>query len=236
MEARKIVIVSTKNQKKSVIMSEATTLAELKSDLRKNGIDYDGMTFYEGTSKTELKTDESVLPHDVPYKGTTTNELVFMLTNTNKKIRSGAMSRKEVYNKIAELKLQDECKRKFGRNFTQCTTADLISLVEKAGKKKPTIPSTPKAEAKKPIPVKEEKKDSNVETTTEFEDKQARLAIARLVEILYDSDTIDDSEREEVLNTLGGKIEAASSAKKEETSLESPYSDSVIDSMFNFVK
>ena len=45
MEARKIVVVQTKNQKKSVIMSAATTLAELKSDLRANGINYDGMTF-----------------------------------------------------------------------------------------------------------------------------------------------------------------------------------------------
>ena len=84
MEARKITIVQTKNQKKSVIMSAATTLAELKRDLRDNGIDYVGMTFFEGTSKVELKTDDAVLPHDVPYKGTITNELVFMLTNTNK--------------------------------------------------------------------------------------------------------------------------------------------------------
>ena len=89
MEARKITIVSTKTQKKSVIMSGAETLGELKKDLREAGIDYDGMTFYEGTSKVELKDDASVLPHDVPYKGQTTNELVFMLTNTNKKIRSG---------------------------------------------------------------------------------------------------------------------------------------------------
>ena len=89
MEARKITVVSTRNQKKSVIMSAATTLAELKADLRQNGIDYEGMTFYEGTSKIELKDDNSVLPHDVPYKGQTTNELVFMLTNTNKKIKSG---------------------------------------------------------------------------------------------------------------------------------------------------
>ena len=89
MQERKITVVSTRNQKKSVIMSAATTLAELKADLRQNGIDYTGMTFYEGTSKVELKDDASVLPHDVPYKGQTTNELVFMLTNTNKKIRSG---------------------------------------------------------------------------------------------------------------------------------------------------
>ena len=102
MQSRKITVVQTKNQKKSVIMSAATTLAELKNDLRANGIDYDGMTFFEGTSKIELKNDASVLPHDVPYKGTVTNELVFMLTNTNKKIRSGAatMSRAEAYSTI----------------------------------------------------------------------------------------------------------------------------------------
>lgn len=89
MESRKITIVETKNQRKSTIMSAATTLAELKNDLRANGIDYSGMTFFEGISKVELKNDASVLPHDVPYKGTITNELVFMLTSTNKKIRSG---------------------------------------------------------------------------------------------------------------------------------------------------
>ena len=87
MEARKITVVSTRNQKKSVIMSAATTLAELKADLRQNGIDYEGMTFYEGLTHTELLTDEAILPHDVPYKGATTNELVFMLTNPNKKIK-----------------------------------------------------------------------------------------------------------------------------------------------------
>lgn len=130
MEARKITVVSTRNQKKSVIMSAATTLAELKADLRQNGIDYDGMTFYEGTSKVELRDDASVLPHDVPYKGQTTNELVFMLTNTNKKIRSGAdMSRADAYAAIKANGLQEECVKRFGKNFTMCKTADLIALV-----------------------------------------------------------------------------------------------------------
>lgn len=228
MEARKITIVSTKNQKKSVIMSTATTLAELKEDLREQNIDYDGMTFYEGTSKTELKTDESVLPHDVSYKGTTTNELVFMLTNTNKKIRSGAMSRKEVYDKITELGLQSECKKKFGRNFTQCTTADLISLVEKA--------------SKKVTPVKEEKveevptnmKFPEVVPSSEFVDTKARAAISRLTEMLYVNDYIDNSEKDEILGILGGKIEDTS--KDYRPSSASPYSDDEIAGMFNFVK
>ena len=146
MEARKITVVQTKNQKKSVIMSAATTLAELKSDLRANGIDYDGMTFYEGTSKVELKDDASVLPHDVPYKGQLTNELVFMLTNTNKKIRSGAdMSRADAYAAIKAKGLQGECVKRFGKNFTMCKTIDLIALIQSNGAAEPA----PKAEAKK---------------------------------------------------------------------------------------
>ena len=46
MEAREITIVSTKTQRKSVIMSSAETLSELKSDMRNAGIDYTNMTFY----------------------------------------------------------------------------------------------------------------------------------------------------------------------------------------------
>lgn len=135
MEARKITVVSTKNQTKNVFMSEATTLGELKADLRQHNIDYEGMTFYEGTSKTELITDSSVLPHDVPYKGQVTNELVFMLTNTNKKIRSGAsMTRAEVYEAIKANNLQEACVLKYGKNFTMCKTDDLITLVNYATK------------------------------------------------------------------------------------------------------
>lgn len=130
MESRKITVVETKNQKKTVIMSAATTLAELKADLTRNGIDYTDMTFFEGVSKVELKSDYAMLPHDVPYKGTTTNELVFMLTNTNKKIKSGAMSRTEAYEVIKKEKLQAKCIDKYGKNFTICKTSELIALIE----------------------------------------------------------------------------------------------------------
>lgn len=221
MEARKITVVSTRNQKKSVIMSAATTLAELKADLRQDGIDYDDMTFYEGTSKTELKTDLSVLPHDVPYKGTTTNELVFMLTNTNKKIRSGAggaIKRKEVYDKITELGLQDECKRKFGRNFTQCATADLISLVEKAGEKAALAPTL------------------EAENPAECVDTKARAAISRLAEMLYDNGSIEYDEKDEILDILGGKVEVDSPSEDYKPSSASPYSDDEIDRMFDFAR
>lgn len=223
MEARKITVVSTKTQKKSVIMSGAETLGELKKDLREAGIDYDGMTFYEGTSKTELKTDESVLPKDVPYTNRTTgetkntNELVFMLTNTNKKIRSGAvaMTRAEAYSAIKERGLQAECQRKFGKNFTMCKTSDLVSLIESKTAAKPT-PAAPSA----PAPV------------AEYVDTQARAAITALVNALYDEDTIEDDTREEVLDILGGATVSPTVSENYRPDSGSPYSDNEIDTMF----
>lgn len=229
METRKITIVQTKNQKKSVIMSAATTLAELKSDLRANGIDYDGMTFFEGTSKVELKNDASVLPHDVPYKGTITNELVFMLTNTNKKIRSGAtnMSRMEVYNAIKSMGLQDACVKKFGKNFTMCKTADLIALVQSNGAANPT-PAAPKAETK--VVAKVEAPASNGD---KYVDTEARAAISKLVVILENNGTIEEDEKDEVLGILGGKVAVSASPSEEyKPKSASPYSDDEIDDMF----
>lgn len=229
METRKITIVSTKSQSKKVIMSSATTLAELKSDLRQNGIDYEGMSFFEGTSKVELKNDASVLPHDVPWKGTVTNELVFMLTNTNKKIRSGAMSRMEAYAEIKRMGLQDACLKKFGKNFTMCKTADLIALVQSNSAAKPA----PKAEAKK--------EETPVNTPVapasnggECVDTVARAAISKLVEILGDNGTIEDYEKEEVLGILGGEVAVTTATSEEyKPKSASPYSDDEIDDMFN---
>ena len=237
MEARKITVVQTKNQKKSVIMSAATTLAELKSDLRANGIDYDGMTFFEGTSKVELKNDASVLPHDVPYKGTITNELVFMLTNTNKKIRSGAtnMSRMEAYNAIKSMGLQNACVKKFGKNFTMCKTIDLIALIQSNGAAKPA-PVAPKAEAKKEkkveTPVNTPEASAPVAPTSnggECVDSVARAAISKLVEILEDNGTIKYYEEEEVLDILEGEVAPSEEYKPKSAS---PYSDDEIDDMF----
>lgn len=228
MEARKITVVQTKNQKKSVIMSAATTLAELKSDLRANNIDYDGMTFFEGTSKVELKNDASVLPHDVPYKGTVTNELVFMLTNTNKKIRSGAMSRTEAYNAIKSMGLQSACVKKFGKNFTMCKTADLIALVQDSGALKPAPKAEARAETKK-----EEKVEAPASNSGECVDTVARAAINKLVEILGDNGTIEDYEKEEVLGILGGEVTvSAASSEEYKPKSASPYSDDEIDDMF----
>ena len=220
METRKLTIVATREQKKYVINSAATTLGELKADLRNNGINYTNMTFMEGLTRTELKDDASILPHDVVRKDrttgeeTVTNELVFMLTNTAKKIRSGAveMTRPQVYAAIKTNNLQDAVKKTFGKNFTQCSTEDLISIINKNVKKQ-----TPKTEAKEapaaPAPCRVEN------------------ALRKLIGILCDTDTLDSYEVEEVLNILNGngssKCVADNSVKE-----EIPYSDTEIDDMF----
>lgn len=242
MEARKITIVQTKNQKKSVIMTSATTLGELKDDLRTNGVDYEGMTFYEGLSKTELKTDESILPHDIERNGVITNELVFMLTNTEKKIRSGAtaMTRSEAYAAIKSKGLQEECQKMFGKNFTMCKTADLILLVESKSTKSAPKKETPKAKKEEPVtvvvapaaPASEEHHNCGG-----CVDTQARAAISKLVEILEENETINEYEAQDVLDILGGAVEApvVSTAKKEDD-MESPYTQDEINQMFRGMK
>lgn len=153
MEARKILFVINNSSSQKSIMSEAETLGALKADMRRAGINYDNMTFYEGRTRTELKDDASVLPTNVPVaaKGTTpattTNDLVFMLTTANKKIRSGAGDRPAAYAKIKQLGLQDACKAKYGKNFTQCSTSDLEALIAGASPKVEPKVEAPAVEA-----------------------------------------------------------------------------------------
>lgn len=238
MEARRITVVSTRNQTKKVIMSSAETLAELKADLRQNDIDYSGMTFYEGLSKTELKDDASVLPHDVPFRGQTTNELVFMLTNTNKKIRSGAMTRAEAYAEIKTRGLQEECVRRFGKNFTMCKTADLLSLLDSAPSSKP---APEKAPAEKPVEEKAPKESVQKETPASEEvmaaDPAARTALAMLVSTLVEKEVIDECDADEIREVLKdpSALPQASSKAQDKTS-EVPYSESELDDMFSFVR
>src|SRR5574344_1212313 len=150
MNARNIIVWSTKTQQKQVVSTGAETLAELKADLQAANIDIKDMTFYEGLTKTELKADASLLPKDVNYKGTVTNELVIMLTIVNNKISSGrALTRPEVYREMKRsTALADRCKAVFGRPYTQVSTAELEALInrEKAAEaRKATVKTSVKA-------------------------------------------------------------------------------------------
>ena len=225
METREITIVSTKTQKRSVIMSSAETLGELKADLRRNDIDYEDMAFYEGLSRIEVKDDSSILPHDVPYKGQITNKLVFMLTNNKKKIKSGSMSRAEAYDHIRKMGLQEEVFKKFGKNFTVCKTVDLVNLVESKFNQTP-VPTT--------LHVEEEvAQTAQVDAPTNKGcccNDAVKQAIFKLVDILFDNDVISDDEADSVIKILDTTDNHPDSQKQSGT-----YSNDEIDKMFNFI-
>lgn len=212
MEPREILVVNTKTQSKKTIISSATTLAELKADLRVAGINYSDMTFYEGISKTEIKTDDSQLPHDVNYKGNITNNLVFMLTTANKKVKSGAVStRAEAYKAIKDNNLQDEVKKKFGKNFTNCGTNDLITFVNNKEKK-----ATKTVVEEAPVKV------DNKPAATIDSDINYAAAIAKLVNHLAGK-AISADAANEILAEIGVEYKAPKSTG---------YSESEINEMF----
>lgn len=236
MQARKITVVQTKNQKKSVVMTNATTLGELKSALNEAGIDYNGMTFYEGLSKTELKQDSSILPHDIERNGVVTNELVFMLTNTNKKIKSGAMLRPELYSYIKNNNLQDEVKKEFGKNFTMCKTSDLQSVVDNHMKNnKAATTKVKEAEVSNvqvPQPAHEEvqKNECNCDRPKNAVVTIAK-ALVRLVGMLNNTSYLDDGDASYIKDMLDPIIygtEASDIKTPVKDDMASPYSDAEI--------
>ena len=153
-------IVDTESQKTKEIQSNATTVAELKRDLRQNGFNVDGKTIQEALTRTEFKDDSSMLPHDVPYKGGITNDLVFRLTKTNKQIMSG-IDRQEVYAEVKRLGLGDAIKAKFGKNFTQCSTADLVAFLQSNKGSNKHTEKAASVNENKPATSKTEKKEEN---------------------------------------------------------------------------
>lgn len=215
MEARKILFVLSNSSNQKSIMSEAETLGALKADMRRAGISYDGMTFYEGRTRTELKDDASVLPVNVPVpaKGTTpattTNDLVFMLTTANKKIKSGALSpkRKNVLEEIKAKGLGAAVTAKFGRNATQCKTPNLLAFL--AEQSKPASQVATKAPKAKKVEEEKVTVDENPDITitevtkgepitgvapcTECVDKVAREVLSELIEMLADEVDLDDN-------------------------------------------
>lgn len=137
MEKRQIAIANTKTQKRYIIETSATTLGELQDQLSAQGIDYSGMTFTEGISKTQLLTRDTQLPTNVMYKGQPTNNLVMLLTNPTKQIASGAYptNRKEFGEYIKKNNLGDKIKAQFGDNWTHISTTPLMHFFAAQDKK-----------------------------------------------------------------------------------------------------
>lgn len=173
---KRFTVVDTRTNQVKTFNSTATTVGELKQDLLNIGINPEGMAIQEGLTKTELSGDESLLPSDVNYRGTVTNNLVFRLTQPNKKIKSGNYTRMEIYNKIKDLSLADVIKAKYGNNYTNVKTSDLVKEVTEAMND-----------------LKEPHKDSTLED-----------ALVTLVNILYNADIITAYEANTVAGPLTG--------------------------------
>lgn len=221
---RKVTIINNKTQSQKVIQaSVATTLGELKREMREAGIEYEGMTFFEGHLRAELKDDASILPTNIPYKGQVVNDLTFLLTAPEKKIKSGAMSRAEAYNAIKARGLQNECVKRFGKNFTMCKTQDLIDLLGEGAPVKEEKKEVVKEKATKE--VKETKKEEEKPVVTATSEGNVAGALEVLLEDLYVSDVIEEDTYNRTVAVLKG------------TTYKAPekMSRSEINKMFDFV-
>lgn len=231
MEKRKITVIPTKTHKTQVIESAATTLAELKADLTKAGINYTDCTFFEGLTKIELKNDAAILPHDVPYKGTTTNNLVFMITNASKKIRSGAkLDRKAIIEEIKAKNLTEVVKKTYGKNYTNCKTEDLEKILNKetASTTADTLAPTAKA-----APAKKEAPSKPTMNTTDLSNYVTKAELREVIESLLEEmenaeiDYVEDVDIDNI-----AIIDKVSSSNSEEKKSDSPYSSNELNDMF----
>lgn len=154
MLEREILIANQRDQSKYRVVTGAETLGELQDAIARNEgvyrmvgqswvsnptpINIEGLTFTEGITKTQLLDSDSRLPTNVQFKGQTTNNLVMLLTNTNKQIRSGAIAasmernRKNAYAIIKKMGplAKEELKLLVGKNYTQIKTDDLWSYID----------------------------------------------------------------------------------------------------------
>lgn len=182
-----IVVLSTKTQKKYTLDVQGNTLGDLKNVLRNNNIDFAGMTFFEGRTKTELLSDQSIFPENA----------VIRLTKSEKKITSGN-----------DLTTRDDCKaylkanpalcatikaKENGKNWTNLGTSVLLNYCRKDAASK----------AKSTVEVKVEVATPSASATPVCECAESKEAwIQKGIELGY----IDD----EMAATIAGSIKVES--------------------------
>jgi hypothetical protein len=110
-------------------------------------------------------------------------------------MKKETMSRAEAYNAIKARGLQDECVKRFGKNFTMCKTQDLIDLLGEGAPVK----------EKKEVVV-EEKATKEIEISKESSIPEGNVAGALevLLEGLYGSDTIEEATYNRAMAVLKG--------------------------------
>jgi len=211
---RTITVVSSDTQNRVSFETEATTVAELLTELDNRGIDYEGKSLFEGISKSEFNVNngEGILPHDLPWKGQVTNNLVIMLTPARKKISSG-IDRNAVLHEIKERGLAEEVKEKYGKNYSNLPTDTLVEFLS----------------------AKEE--DDNDEPENENEGKETCPACSFLATMVYHAiktGVLPGQVVAEMLVDLGYVTKEDVTLPEDE--VECPYTEDELESMFNFAE
>lgn len=177
---RTVTVFDQNTQEKTVIENvTATTFGELKSVLRNKGISLDNMDVREGISRVDLRSDSALLPHDTPYRGGTTNDLMILLTKTNKKVSSG-LGRSEAVQFIKDHNLQDAVKDTYGKNWTNVSTPDLVAFVQSY--------EAPKDGCPKDVPS----------GASEAKECNLKPFLGRLLDILNDNNAFEEEEYDEL--------------------------------------
>lgn len=246
MEARKIIVVLNNKSSQRTIMSTAETLGQLKRDMNDAGISTSGMAFYEGRTRTELKDDQSVLPTNVPVpaKGTTpastTNELVFMLTPENKKIKSGALGaeRREILAEIKAKGLGKAVMEKFKKNATQVSTTELIEFQK--GQGGPKAVKAPETEPEVLLVDEAPSQADITPTVVAGVDIEARKLLNDLIEVLRSEDKLYEdysslADRADVLANGADVHNGHVGCCDPEPAAEEGLSRDEIDDIFSFV-
>jgi hypothetical protein len=128
------------------------------------------------------------------------------------------MDRKEAYAQIKKLGLAEDVKKKFGKNFTQVSTTDLVAMIE--GAKKPTTKKAAPVAAKI-NPKKVEELRGAMEGTVDYKAKyeEAVKVIAKFLAFMP----------EELLNDAAA---AAKTLTPEKVVKDVEFSSADIDKMF----
>jgi hypothetical protein len=128
------------------------------------------------------------------------------------------MDRKEVYAQIKNLGLAEDVKKKFGKNFTQVSTTDLVAMIE--GAKKPAAMKAAPVAAKKDTKKVEELRGA-MEGTVDYKAKyeEAVKVIAKFLAFMP----------EELLNDAAA---AAKGLTPEKVVEDVEFSSADIDKMF----
>ena len=209
-----MIIINSKTQTQTRFQSSATTLRELKQEATNNGVDIEGLTWFEGHLRAELIDDNAVLPTSVNYRGRETTDLTFMLSVPNKKIKSG-VDRKELFNKIKAFNATDACYTHYNKHYTRCSNAELQHIIDLYEKE---VQNSVQEET---VVAPESSSDNTSNASTDT----ASLAVKRMAEILYSNCVINLSEYKEITAIIGIHTVSAKDMSTDE-----------IDEMFDFVK